>query len=265
MTEMVVFYTLSVLLFLTITYLVFVLAKVHANARVIDSPDSIIKELRGLRSAFGTLDKSIKSGHQETVRSVIKLQDDAFQRLVNDSLKRSESNALVQDHLVRILGRQGERFSEIEAILDALRNQSSNADDQLRRFQEGYHWTINKSLILGILRVLDEVYELIEEARAPEDGKASEALELVREHLEVLLENEGVVVYEPPIGESYAQHRAMAKAVSDPTDDRAKNNTIARIIRPGYVSDTGAAPPPLIRPAQVAVFQYQEVAPGSSQ
>jgi len=251
-------YLIPLLLLLTIAYLLWVLVKVHANAKAIDSPDAIIQELHGLRVAIGNLRKSMESGHRDTVSSVVMSQDEGFRRLIDDSLKRADSNARIQDHLVRILGEQAQRFSEIEAILGAIRDQASNADQQLRRFQDGYHWTINKSLILGVLRVLDETCERIEEERNSDNVSAADALEFVREHLDILLGNEGIVALEPTIGETYAQHRATAKAVAIPTDEPSKDATIAKVLRPGYVCDTGATPLPLVRPAQVVVFRYQE-------
>lgn len=157
---------------------------------------------------------------------------------------------------MRLLGEQSSRFSEIEAILAALRDQASNADRQLRRFQDGYHWTINKSLILGLLRILDEIRDQLEAEPVVGNAAVTDALNLIKDHVEILLSNEGVTVFEPPVGDDYAQHRKTATAVPVPTQDSNQNNRIASVIKPGFICETGAEPPPLIRPAEVGVFQH---------
>ena len=250
-------YVIPLLLLVTIAYLLKVVAKVHRNAKSIDSPDSLIQELHKLRADLERLRKTTEARHRESVTSLVKLNQEGFEKLLNDSLKRSETNTRIQENLVRLLGEQASRFSEIEAILGALRDQASNADRQLRRYQEGYHWTINKSLILGILRTLDEIDDRLEVERAAGNLSAPEALDFIKDHLEILLSNEGVSAVEPPVGADYAQYRKTATAVPVPTEDRHQNNLIASVIRPGFICETGAEPPPLIRPAEVGVFQHQ--------
>ena len=250
-------YVMPLLLLVTIAYLLKVIVKVHGNAKSIDSPDSIIQELRNLRADLERLRKTTEVRHRESVTSLVNLNQEGFEKLLNDSLKRSETNTRIQENLVRLIGEQASRFSEIEAILGALRDQASNADRQLRRFQDGYHWTINKSLILGILRTLDEIGDQLEAARAEGNGPSFDALNLIKDHLDILLSNEGVTAIEPPVGADYAQYRKTATAVPVPTQDRNQNNQIANVIRPGFICETGAESPPLIRPAEVGVFQYQ--------
>lgn len=257
MSEIISTYVIPLLLLGTIAYLLRVVAKVHRNAKVIDSPDSLIQELQRLRSDFEKLRKSSEARHREAINSLLKVNQEGFEKLLDDSLKRSETNARVQENLVRLLGEQASRFSEIDAILGALRDQASNADRQLRRFQDGYHWTINKSLILGILRILDEIRDQLEVAQAASNGSSIEALDLIKDHLEILLSNEGVVPFEPPVGGKYSEYRKTATAVPVTTYDQDQTDRIARVIRPGFICETGAEPAPLIRPAEVGVFQHQ--------
>src|SRR6056297_2620208 len=136
MIEIISTYLLPVLLLGTIAYLLRVLAKIHANAKSIDSPDSIIQQLKTVQAELATLRRATETGHRETVSSVIRLQDEGFRKLVDDSLKRSETSAGIQGNLARLFGEQATRFAEIEAILGAIREQASNADQQLRRFQD---------------------------------------------------------------------------------------------------------------------------------
>lgn len=257
MSEVISTYVIPLLLLGTIAYLLKVVAKVHRNAKVIDSPDSLNQELQKLRGEVEKLRKTSEARHREAINSLLKVNQEGFEKLLDDSLKRSETTARVQDNLVRLFGEQASRFAEIDAILGALRDQASNADRQLRRFQDGYHWTINKSLILGILRALDEIREQMELAQASGNDSSTESLDLIKDHLEILLSNEGVVSFEPPLGGKYSEYRKTATAIPVSTHDQEQNDRIASLIRPGFICETGAEPPPLIRPAEVGVFQYQ--------
>lgn len=244
------------LLFLgVLIYLLWVLMRVHGNARVIDSSDNINRDLRDIRAEIDRLAKKMHLNHQETIDQVVKLHGEAFQKLSDDSLKRSDQLARSQEHVVRIFGEQAAKFAELEAVLSAIRDQASHSDQQLRRFQDGYHRKINEALILGIIRLLDTITDERERLKDCNDPTVNSALQLMQDHLEVLLSNEGIEPIIPQVNEDASQYRSEAKSRATPTANESDRNKIARVIRPGYFADTGTEVRRVIRPAEIEVFK----------
>jgi molecular chaperone GrpE (heat shock protein) len=256
MNEVFINYVFALAFLGVLIYLLWVLIKVHGNAKTIDSPENINRELDDIRAEINRLTKKIHLTHEQTINQVVKLHDDAFHKLHDDSLKRSEQLARAQEHVVRIFGDQAAKFAELEAVLSAIRDQASHTDQQLRRFQDGYHRKINEALVLGIIRLLDTITEEEEILRDCSDPATINALQLMRDHLEVLLTNEGVEPIFPELHGDISDYRATAKSRPLMTTNQAEHNKIARVVRPGYRVDTGTDVKPFIRHAEVEVFKF---------
>lgn len=261
--EILTHYLIPLVFLAALVYALLVMAKVHANARSVDAPDAILNELRVQQGELARTRAAVDKLHHQAVSAVIKAQDEGYRRLIDDSVKRSELNEKTQVQLIKILAEQSARFAEIEAVLNALRTHASNADQQIRRFQEGYNYSVNKVLILGIIRTIDEIEDEVQATSHGEllyDGVAGLALG----HLEVLLANEFIVPIVPAEGEEYSKWRQYAKARPIATDRPDLHNRIARVTRRGYRSDTGAdqedgqgsGTGPMIRIAEVEVYQF---------
>jgi len=143
---------------------------------------------------------------------------------------------------------------ELTQEVSAIREFAAQQQDQVKKLQEGYDWTIIKRFCLRVIRCVDNLESRVERLAA-QAGDTS-TLEEIRDELVFALESSGVEQFAPEAGDTYKGKEKSIEAVrerQETSDDRLKGR-IAAVLRPGYqyvVSDNDVK---IVRCAQVKLY-----------
>ena len=162
----------------------------------------------------------------------------------------AETSVQVQKRLVEILGDNSKSVGDIDAQISALRQHTAEQQALLSKFQQGYDYSVNKVLILGLVRAIESMDERLDELGNLE---ASALVTEFKDNILITLESQNVDQFAPEAGASYKDHIKIAKASPVPTDDSSLVGTIASVVKPGY-AHVGGDSPKVIRPAEVGVY-----------
>lgn len=184
-----------------------------------------------------------------------------------DSLRRemAEFAGTISEESVRITGEAGkvsagaaaagEALSGVSAEVAALREHVARQQVQLRRWQEGYDWQVLRRVCSRLLRVADD----LERKAADSEGETADALSVAREHILIVLEDEGIEELRLTPGQEYAGMEKVAKVVGRPAapgPDMA--GRVAEVLSPGFIRVDGDGTARVLRPARVTVHGEAE-------
>lgn len=236
----------------TLSFLVLLFAtiKFYKNARVIDSPENITASLSKLEKSIARQNSTQAKYEARILSNVERLFDEGFRQLHSDVNRLVETSIQVQKRLLEILGDNNKNIAEIDAQISALRQHSAEQQALLSRFQQGYDYTINKGLISGLIRTVENIDE---RAALLSDSHSLSVINEMKDNLLIALESQNVDQFNPPVGDMYSEHVKVSQAIGEVTSDPEKNGTIASVLAAGYVY-TGSETPRVVKPAKVAVY-----------
>jgi molecular chaperone GrpE (heat shock protein) len=142
-----------------------------------------------------------------------------------------------------------EALSGVAAEVAALREHTARQQASVQRWQDGYDWQVLRRLCTRLLRITDDI------ERMADGGEIPEELALVRDHILIALEDEGVeeLAFEP--GTPYAGLEKVAKVVGRPDpEDPDDAGKVAGTVSPGFVRRDGDGRLRVVRPARVSVY-----------
>ncbi len=145
-------------------------------------------------------------------------------------------------------------LAKIDSDIAALRKDMKHSEEELLCFQEGYDWAKRKELLVEYRNWLD----YLGEQEASLSGDAREEMTILRETMEVTMENFSLESFRPHVGVEFAPCSRRAEIVgTDDTDDEAKNGKIAKVVRSGILYRRGEGPDGIkvIRRAQVKIWR----------
>lgn len=184
-----------------------------------------------------------------------------------DSLRREmvEFAGMISEESVRITGEAGkvsagaaaagETLSGVSAEVAALREHVARQQVQLRRWQEGYDWQVLRRVCGRLVRVADD----LERTAAGSEGETADALLVARDHILIVLEDEGIEEFRPGPGQEYAGMEKVAKVVGRPAaPEPDMAGTVAEVLSPGFTRVDGDGTVRVVRPARVAVYGEAE-------
>ena len=230
--------------------LLFATIKFYRNAKTIDSPENIMASIAKLDKAILGQKSSLAKLESRLLTDTERLYNEGFQQLQSNVHRLAETSIQVQKRLLDILGENNKSMAEIDAQITALRQHTSEQQALLNKFQQGYDYSVNKTLILGLIRAIENMDERIASLIDPD---AIAAIEEAKDNILVTLESQNVDQFAPAIGDDYKEHMKIAKATRQATDDPGNVGKIASVLSPGYVY-AGGETTKVIRPAQVAVY-----------
>lgn len=229
------------------------LYKLYRSVKIIDSPANIVESVRNLRKVLTDIGNGISRVEAQTVSTVSSQLDQNF----NSTLKILNSASTVsQEHANRLIsGQQSIENStaEIDATLKAVRDFVGVQQEELQRYKDGYDYKILKTCCLGIIRALDSIGRYAEEL---EGEQAQEALQAVRDELEILLDSQSIESWSPELGVHCSSDTRKIRAVhAIENSDPSKESRVAKVLRAGYIFLTADGEQRIIRPAEVSIYQ----------
>jgi|GEM_PF-5414781 len=184
-----------------------------------------------------------------------------------DSMRREMARlaGMISEESVRITGEAGkvgaaaaaadEALSGVSAEVAALREHVARQQVQLRRWQEGYDWQVQRRVCSRLLRVADD----LERTAADSEEKTADALSVARDHILIVLEDEGIEELRPCPGQAYAGLEKVAKVVGRPAaSEPDMAGTVAEVLSPGYTRVDGDGIVRVLRPARITVYGAAE-------
>ncbi len=192
-----------------------------------DDLRDVLREVMAQMTDMGkTLQTSLGNQTIETLAAI---------RSAGDSVKRSDTTS-------------ADMLSQVSSLRDYLARQQN----LVKRFQDGYDWTILKNFCNRIIRIIDDI-----EKRMNSDVSDAhrQDLEVIYDQLVYTLDGSGIEQFRPETDIPYAGREKIAEVVGkDTTEDENKAGNISRVINPGYYYYVSEEQQKLIRPAKVRLY-----------
>jgi len=144
-----------------------------------------------------------------------------------------------------------EAVKELNEQLKALRLHSMEQQSELKRYQEGYNWSIIKDFGQRIIRVIDEWQERTQSAEIQDAHRGD--IEAICTQLVYALDGAGVEQYGAESGDQF-DPRIHEKVKEDTSSDAALVGLVSAAVSPGYCLYVTEDNPRIIRPAKVQVY-----------
>lgn len=244
-------------------------------------PEQMVDLLENLTRKSADTEKKLEMVKKEVGTDLIDLAQ--FNRKEIDQLKKDvhENISDLSNHLIKLGKITGSEinqfqkdvmgnFADLNEHTEKIRILAEERGQELERYKDGYDFSKNKSLILGIIRTVDDIemnIEKIQENQAIEkEGKGKsefDALDLAKDQLLILLEDWNVETYRPEIGSNLKQDQELAskctvtQSVPAPGPDQV--GIIQNIRHPGYKVFIKEGEEKIIRKAQVTVYRRENL------
>lgn len=149
-------------------------------------------------------------------------------------------------------GSQKETYSRLLGHLSAIQRLAEDRLKEVERFREGNDYVKLKNYLRAVIRIIDEADQRLSEG---DDSNPRDALVGVRDELIILLENNGIEQFEPPLGTAYKPDSADCKVVKrEASPDDSSFMTIAEVRRPGYRLAISEDTYRIVREAEVVIY-----------
>lgn len=145
-------------------------------------------------------------------------------------------------------------FNELNDRLKTFESVANESKDELKKFKEGLHLNINKSLLLSIIEAIDFIEKI-----QSQNSSSSNDLQIVRDKLEIILTNNSIEKFTPSVGKNILELNDCEPSVqTDPTQDDTKVNTISKVLSPGYFYQAAQDKKIILKKSVVTVFSKPE-------
>lgn len=151
-------------------------------------------------------------------------------------------------------------LTELTEEVSAIRQFASQQQDQMRKLQDGYDWSIIRRFCLRIIRSIDNIDDRV--ARLKEQGdEAADYLEDIRDELVFALEASGIEQFRPDLNIPFKGLEKYAEAVRERvfTEDENLIGCIAEVARPGYQYLVNDEDVKIVRCAQVKLYDAKQI------
>lgn len=159
-----------------------------------------------------------------------------------------------QDKVSHQTNSQG--LKDIASALNTIRDYTAEKNKELRRYKDGYDFSLLRNFSKRMIQAVDELEERISDyAKGDSDTKLASELEFACETVVMALDSQGIERFEPEVGQPLDTESGTMEAVGkSPTESVDLHGKIAQVIRPGYQIYQEGGEHKLIRPAQVQVY-----------
>ena len=160
-------------------------------------------------------------------------------RSAGDCAKRSDNSA-------------ADLLSQVSSLRDYLAKQQN----MVKRFQDGYDWTVLKNFCQRIIRCIDDVEKRMNGSKEATDDHRLD-LEMIYDQLVFALDGSGIEQFKPEIDIPYSGQEKIAEVVGKDPYKKGVPGHISKVVNPGYIYYISDEHQKLIRPAKVRLYEKQ--------
>lgn len=141
-------------------------------------------------------------------------------------------------------------FLELNERLKTFENVANESKEELKKYKEGLHINIHKSLLLSIIETLEFI-----ESQLKQNNNLNSDLQIIRDKLDIILTNNSIEKFLPEIGKNILElNNCEPSSQTDQTNEDSKVNTISRVLSPGYVYQASEEKKIILKKSIVIVF-----------
>ena len=143
--------------------------------------------------------------------------------------------------------------ADILSQISSLRDYLAKQQNMVKRFQDGYDWTVLKNFSQRIIRCIDDVEKRMNSAA--DDHRQD--LEMIYDQLVFTLDGSGIEQFRPEIDSPYSGQEKIAEVVGKDPCEKGVPGHISKVVNPGYLYYISDEHQKLIRPAKVRLYEKQ--------
>ena len=254
-------YFLMALVALVFTAILFLLVRLSKNAKVVETPNNLVKQIKELVKEFDGQNKNIKD-----VKNRIQKSENIFLKVLSSHIdeKHSQMSKEIDMQFQDFLGTNKTliqqnstittKIYEVEGLMGTLKEFVAEQKAELRKMQEGYNWSVINSMCMGLIRIIDKLDEDIKNT-SNKDTKKS--LSDSRALITAMLETYDVAEISPEVGKAYQDEDKSEniKVTMVKPKKQEKKGTVARVIKPSFIYQGGYEQEKVLRAAEIEVYQ----------
>jgi len=226
-----------------------------------EKPDKTEVKLTGKQ--FRELSKQIEKQYKRSCDNMREVLDDTITQVTDMSEllhttleKQSISTLSAVKAAENSIIRSDSTSADLLAQVSSLREYTAKQQNLVKRYQDGYDWTVLSNFAKRIIRCIDD----IEKRMSVDDLSDShrQDLEIICDQFVFALDGSGIIQFRPETGTPYAGQEKIAEVVGkDPLDEGFEPGQISHVACAGYYYYMNDEQQKLIRPAKVRLYEKQ--------
>lgn len=189
--------------------------------------------------------------------SAEKAQHRLGERLLDQGAEQNQRTESIHKAMQTQVFSLAQQINDVNTQLAALREYTVKQQEQARRLQDGYDWSIVKNLCRRIIQCIDDMDRRLQAICESEAG--GDDLAMFRDELIFTLDGSGIERFAPEVGQEYRGLESTVEVVGkQPGTSPEQVGRIAEVVRSGYRCYIDPETTRLVRPAQVKVFARAE-------
>lgn len=216
------------------------------------NPDLLIHlttNLHKLEQRLSRLTKYIEQTLTSSLKAQINTADKGYERLallLRENGERSSHSQRASEQGLQSIG----------AAINAIRDYTIEKNAELRRYKDGYDYTLLRNFSIRMIQAIEEIEEQLE--MAVKEGCEAELQTKLRHACEgviMALDSQGIERFEPEIGAELDLNSGKMEPIGKQiTDLDANHNKICKVVRAGYRLFQESGEHKIIQPAHVVIM-----------
>ena len=168
-----------------------------------------------------------------------------------------KQNELISSDLNKILSDVNSQIIKLSQQVQSFRSLAEERGDEIKRYKDGYNYSISKSFMLGIIENINYIDKNLEREEI-KNSDLSRFLEASKDKLELLLLSQGVEKYSPEINKPITEIDGCKAVDTILTNDNEIVNHIHSVVKEGLKLQITNTEMKIISEAEVIVYKKEE-------
>ena len=168
-----------------------------------------------------------------------------------------KQNKLISSDLNKILSDVNSQIIKLSEQVQSFRSLAEERGDEIKRYKDGYNFSISKSFMLGIIENINYIDKNLE-IEEIKNSDLSRFLEASKDKLELLLLSQGVEKYSPEINKPITEIDGCKAVDTILTNDNEIVNQIHSVVKEGLKLQITNTEMKIISEAEVIVYKKEE-------